>query len=126
MVPEDVARRALADFIETSKAENSLLDHLVLSPHSTSLLLGLEEGRDVAEVQIGNPNLHGATLSELVLPEDALVLSLRRGSNTLITHGDTRLRLHDWLTVLGSDGCLEEVAVRFEGEAENAKRPAPS
>ncbi len=71
----------------------------------------------MAEIQIGNPNLHDVALRELVLPEDALVLSLRRGDNTLITHGDTRLRLDDWVTVLGSDSSLEEVAVRFEGEA---------
>jgi len=50
-------------------------------------------------------------------PGSALVLSLRRGRNTLITHGGTRLRLNDWVTVLGSHSGLEEVAVRFEGEA---------
>jgi Trk K+ transport system NAD-binding subunit/Kef-type K+ transport system membrane component KefB len=103
--------------VDPSTAMISLLDHLVRSPRSTSLLLGLEAGRDVAEVQLGNPNLHEVPLRELVLPEDALVLSLRRGTNTLITHGDTRLRLDDWLTVLGSHDSLEEVAVRFAGEA---------
>lgn len=103
--------------VDPSTAMIRLLDQLVRSPHSTSLLLGLEEGRGVAEIQVGNPNLHGVPLRDLVLPVDALVLSLRRGRNTLITHGGTRLRLEDWVTVLGSHGGLEEVAVRFEGEA---------
>lgn len=103
--------------VDPSTAMISLLDHLVRSPRSTSLLLGLDEGRGVAEIQVGNPNLHGVRLRELTLPEDSLVLSLRRGRNSLITHGDTRLRLEDWVTVLGSHGGLEEVAMRFEGEA---------
>ena len=103
--------------VDPATAMISLFDHLVRSPRSTSLLLGLDAGRDVAEIQVGNPNLHEVALRELVLPQDALVLSLRRGDNTLITHGDTRLRLNDWVTVLGSDSSLEEVAVRFEGEA---------
>ena len=105
--------------VDPSTAMISLLDHLVRSPRSTSLLLGLDEGRGVAEIQVGNPNLHGVLLRELSLPEDTLVLSLRRGKNSLITHGDTRLRLDDWVTVLGSNGGLEEVVVRFEGEARN-------
>ena len=108
--------------VDPSTAMISLLDHLVRSRRSTSLLLGLEAERDVVEVQLGNPNLHDMPLRELTLPEDALVLSLRRGSNTLITHGDTRLRLGDWLTVLGSHAGLEEVAIRFEGEGRG--RPA--
>lgn len=103
--------------VDPSIAMISLLDHLVRSPRSTSLLLGLEEGRDVAEIQVGNPNLHGLPLRELALPEDALVLSLRRAGNSLITHGDTQLRRGDWVTVLGSKPGLEEVAVRFGGEA---------
>jgi Trk K+ transport system NAD-binding subunit/Kef-type K+ transport system membrane component KefB len=107
--------------IDPSTAMISLLDQLVRSPRSTSMLLGLEEGRGVAEIQVGNPNLHGVPLRELVLPEDALVLSLRRGRNTLITHGNTRLRLTDWVTVLGSHGALEEVAMRFEGEARSRR-----
>ncbi len=107
--------------VDPSTAMISLLDHLVRSPHSTSLLLGLEEGRDVAEIQVGNPNLHGVRLRQLVLPEDSLVLSLRRDRNTLITHGGTRLRLTDWVTVLGSPDSLEEVAARFEGEARNRR-----
>ena len=110
--------------VDPAIAMISLLDHLVRSPRSTSLLLGMEEGKGVAEVQVGNPNLHGLALRELALPEDALVLSLRRGVNSLITHGDTHLKLGDWVTVLGSDGSLAEVAVRFEGEARS--RPSLS
>lgn len=112
--------------IDPSTAMISLLDQLVRSPHSTSMLLGLEEGRGVAEIQVGNPNLHGVALRELVLPEEALVLSLRRGINTLITHGDTKLKLNDWVTVLGSYGSLDEVAVRFEGESRTRRSFDPN
>jgi Trk K+ transport system NAD-binding subunit len=112
--------------IDPSTAMISLLDQLVRSPHSTSMLLGLEEGRGVAEIQVGNPNLHGVPLRELGLPEEALVLSLRRGINTLITHGDTKLMLNDWVTVLGSYGSLDEVAVRFEGESRTRRSFDPT
>jgi len=106
--------------VDPSTAMISLLDHLVRSPRSTSLLLGMDEGRDVAEFQVGNPNLDGVRLRDLTLPHDALLLSLRRGSSTLIIHGGTRLRLNDWVTVVGSNNSLDEVAIRIEGEG----RPA--
>jgi len=103
--------------VDPATAMISLLDHMVRSPRSTSLLLGLDEGNDVYDIQVGNPNLHGMHIRELTLPEDALVLSLRRGHNTLITHGRTELHHGDWVTILGSVSSLEEIAVRFEGDA---------
>jgi Trk K+ transport system NAD-binding subunit/Kef-type K+ transport system membrane component KefB len=103
--------------VDPSTAMISLLDHLVRSPRSTSLLLGYDQGRDVTEIQVGNPNFHGMRIRELVLPEDSLVLSLRRGSHSLITHGDTRLKIGDWISVVGGRSSLDEIQVRFEGEA---------
>lgn len=92
-----------------------LMDHFVRSPRATSLLLGMEADRDVIEIQLTNPNLFGAELRELRLPEDTLVLSIRRGGDTLITHGYTRLQHHDWLTVMGTTESLDEVMLRLEG-----------
>ena len=71
--------------------------------------------RDVIEIQLTNPNLFGAELRELRLPEDTLVLSIRRAGHTLITHGYTRLQHHDWITVMGNNDSLEEVMLRLEG-----------
>ena len=43
------------------------------------------------------------------------MLSIRRGGDTLITHGYTQLQHHDWLTVMGTTDSLDEVMLRLEG-----------
>lgn len=101
--------------VDPSTAMISLLDHFVRSPGATSILLGLEGSQDVVEICIGNPSLQDLQLRELRLPADAIVLSVRRGDANLISHGDTRLQLNDWVTVLGGKESLEEVMLLFGG-----------
>jgi len=43
--------------------------------------------------------------------------AVRRGRHTLISHGETRFRSGDWVTLPGSESALAEVVMRFEGEA---------
>jgi Trk K+ transport system NAD-binding subunit len=100
----------------------SLLDHFVRSPHATSLLLGLEENQDSVDVEVQNPNLIGMTLRELHLPSDAIVLSVSRGGQLLISHGFTRLRRGDILTLVGSIEALENVRLRFEVNQQDVGR----
>ncbi|HLF90108.1 MAG TPA: cation:proton antiporter [Anaerolineales bacterium] len=92
----------------------SLLDHLVRSPVAASLLLGTGDGQDVVDVEVGNPVLNGVALRDLRLPLDTLILSVHRDGQTLISHGYTRLKLGDEVTVLGSEESLEEIYLLFE------------
>ena len=100
--------------IDPSTAMVSLLDHFVRSPQAASLLLGMEEGQDTRDIELTNPNLHGIPLRDLRLPAGVIVLSIMRGGQTIISHGYTRLRIHDIVTVVGSIDSLDEVQFKFE------------
>ncbi|MCB8921261.1 MAG: cation:proton antiporter [Ardenticatenaceae bacterium] len=104
-----------ARIIEPSTAMVSLLEQFVRAPTAASLLLGREEGQDVLDVEVRNPNLQGITLRNLRLPLDTLVLSVFRDGHTIISHGYTQLQLGDKVTVVGSAKSLEEVQLRFDG-----------
>lgn len=100
--------------VDPATAMVSLMDHLVRSPQAATLLLGMQENQDTMDVEVQNPNLRGLALRDLRLPSDVIVLSVNRGGQSIITHGYTRMRLGDTLTVVGSNKSLEEVSLRFE------------
>ena len=101
--------------VDPSTAIVSLLDHFVRSPQAASLLLGMQEDQDSMDVEVINPDLHSLRLRNLRLPSDVIVLSIKRRGNFIITHGYTRLRKGDILTVVGSKESLSKVALKFEG-----------
>lgn len=93
-----------------------LLDHMVRSPQATRLLLGMADGQDTIEIEVQDEELHGVLLRDLKLPSDVIMLSLRRGGQVVIPHGYSRLRLHDFLTVVGSEDSLNKVSLRLAAE----------
>jgi len=103
-----------AKIVEPSTAIVSLLDHFVRSPQATSLLLGMQEDQDTLEVEVQNPNFHGIALRNLRLPSDVIILSVTRSDHMIISHGYTRLRMGDIITLVGSSKSLENVRIRFE------------
>jgi len=92
----------------------SLMDHFVRSPQAASLLLGMEKGQDTLDIEITNTDIHGITLRDLRLPGDVIILSVVRAGTTIITHGYTRLRYKDIVTVVGSPKSIKQVQMRFE------------
>ncbi len=116
VVANDPARTAPfrelgAIVVHPSTAIVSLLDHAVRSPLATRLILGMEEDQDTIEVEVMDETLHGVLLRDLKLPQDVIVLSVRRKAQVIIPHGYTRLRKKDQITVVGSRESLEEVAL---------------
>lgn len=99
--------------VEPQTAVVSLLEQFVRAPMGVSLLLGMDGRQDVLDIELRNPALNGLTLRELRLPLEVLILSVSRGEHTMISHGYTRLRLGDKVTVVGSPAKLAEVMVRF-------------
>ncbi len=51
---------------------------------------------------------------DLRLPSDTLILAVKRKGQMLISHGYTRLRRGDIVTVVGSMESLEDLSLRFE------------
>ncbi len=100
--------------VEPSTAMVSLLDHFVRSPQATSLLLGMQKDQDTRDIEIRNPNLHGIYLRDLRLPPEVIVLSVKRRGQMIISHGYTRLRRGDVLTLVGTLKSLDHVSQRFE------------
>lgn len=103
-----------AKIIDPATAMVSLLDHFVRSPQATSLLLGMEKGQDSRDIELLNADLHGIPLRDLRLPADVIILSIMRGGQTIISHGYTRLRLRDIVTVVGSNESLDQVQFKFD------------
>lgn len=99
--------------VEPATAMVNLLDHLVRSPQATQLLLGMDETQDSLEVEVRDPELAGVLLRDLRLPQDVIILSIRRGDQVIIPHGFTRLRMQDYISIVGSLESLDAVALRF-------------
>ncbi|MFQ5683747.1 MAG: cation:proton antiporter [Candidatus Binatia bacterium] len=99
--------------VDPSTAIISLLDQFVRSPLGTSLLLGMEGDQDIIDLEVLDPNLHGAVLRDLRLPLDTLIVSVHRGEQLLNSHGYTRLELGDRVTIIGSAKSLDVVKLFF-------------
>ncbi|GIX47230.1 MAG: potassium transporter TrkA [Candidatus Tectimicrobiota bacterium] len=95
--------------VEPSTALVNLLYHVVRSPTAGSLFLELEGDQDVIDLVVSNRALHGLALRDLRLPADALILSVRRRGQLLVSHGYTRLEVGDEVTVMGTPQALAEV-----------------
>ncbi|MDE0736066.1 MAG: cation:proton antiporter [Pirellulaceae bacterium] len=91
----------------------NLLEHFVISPTGTSMLLGLKPEQDVLEIELRDPSLHGLFIRDLKIPLDLLVLSVTRDGKVIITHGFNRLRIGDHLTVVGPPQSLSEALLYF-------------
>ncbi len=85
----------------------TMLAMLARNPDFTQLLAEGSDEQDVCECVIENRALVGKRVRELPLPPTVLVLSIRRGEDFIIPHGDTRLEYGDRLTLLGTLEGLE-------------------
>jgi len=101
--------------IDPATAMVSLMEHFVRSPIATSLLLGMDEGQDTIDIELRNSDFHGLTLRDLRLPSDVIILSVTRGDHPIISHGYTRLRLGDIVTMVGSIESLDKVRLNLQG-----------
>ncbi len=100
--------------IDPSLAMINLLDHFVRSPNATSILLGLDQNQDSIDVEVRNKDIHGMTLRDLRFPTDVIVLSVVRKGQVIISHGYTRLRLEDIVTLVGTTKSVENVRIKLE------------
>ncbi len=107
--------------VEPDTAMVSLLDNFVRSPVAASMLLGTEEGQSTIDIEVRDKTLHGMALRNLRLPSDVIILSVKRKGQPIISHGYTRLRRKDIVTVVGSPESLEKVQLMFEELPEKSK-----
>lgn len=108
-------QRIGAMVMDPATAMVALMEHFVRSPIATSLLLGMDEGQDTIDIELRNSDFHGLTLRDLRLPADVIILSVTRGDHPIISHGYTRLRLGDIVTMVGSNESLDQVRLNLQG-----------
>lgn len=101
--------------VEQTTATVNLLEEFVRSPATTSLLLGESDSQDVMELMVIDQMLDGIAIRDLHLPSDILILSIRRNGALLVTHGYSRLKVGDKVTVLGTPDSIQIVDMRFAG-----------
>lgn len=100
--------------VEPTTATVSLLDQFVRSPVAASLLLGSEGAQQTMDVEVSDEEMHGLFIRDLRLPSDTIILSVKRKDEIIISHGYTRLRIGDIVSVVGSSESLEQIRLRFE------------
>ncbi|MDO9097478.1 MAG: TrkA C-terminal domain-containing protein, partial [Candidatus Methanoperedens sp.] len=65
---------------------------------------------DIVEVRVLNKRVIGKAIGDIHLPEDSLIVMIRRGDKSHIAHPDTRLLDGDFVTIIGKLGAVQEAA----------------
>jgi Kef-type K+ transport system membrane component KefB/Trk K+ transport system NAD-binding subunit len=94
-------RKLNVQTLTPSLYRSSILALMARNPALFELMTSTTDDRDLRELILMNPDLHGKRLSEVRFPGDLLVLAIRRNDEVIVPHGTTRLALGDHLTVLG-------------------------
>ncbi len=93
----------------------AVMDGLLRFPDAFGLLTSVEDDKDVREVEVRSRACAGRRLREIRLPGDVLVLSVRRGGELVVPHGNNRLEAGDRVTLLGAEEAVEDAAVLLRG-----------
>lgn len=101
--------------VDFSRQGALAMENLILRPNIFDVLIQEAAASEIQELTMDNPELAGKSLSELHLPGNSLILFIKRGGDTIIPHGKTRLYEKDIIAVCGD---LESVlhARKFFGE----------
>lgn len=102
-----------AFIVDPGLAMVTLLEQAVQAPQSTALFLRQDPDREVVQVTITNPDVHGVPVRDLRLPLDVLVMEVQRGDTTVLVSGSTVFRVGDEVTLVAERGSLDEVLLRL-------------
>lgn len=86
-----------------------MLDGIVGHPALFGMCEVSGEG-DIVEVKVSNKRITGKAVRDIHLPEDSLIVMIRRGDKSLIAHPETRLLDGDFVTIIGKLGAVQEAA----------------
>jgi len=88
------------------------LEYLLLFPSVTSLMTDLDDEHDIIEIRLFCPELTEQPLRDLELPEEAMIVLIRRDGDVVYPRGHTRLQMGDRLTLMGPLEAVQELARR--------------
>lgn len=101
--PEIVAEARQEGFevINPDLAEAILVENLLQSPAAGALLTGADPDLQLQDFLLTGGPLTGQALRDVKLPAQVLVVSILRGHQKIVPHGNTVLQTGDILTVVG-------------------------
>lgn len=77
--------------VDSLRQGSLAMENLILRPNIFDVLIQKESGNEVMEVAMKSTALKGRALSKIRLPGNNLILFVKRGGDTTIPHGNTRL-----------------------------------
>ncbi|MBN2387485.1 MAG: cation:proton antiporter [Anaerolineales bacterium] len=87
--------------------QSKIVSLLARNPAMFELLTSSDDMRDVREFPLHGPAYAGRDLRTVRWPEGVLVVSIQRGDQIIIPHGNTRLERNDRLVVMGETEQLD-------------------
>jgi CIC family chloride channel protein len=120
-VVQDEGSRRLVGMIRRQDIIRAYNQAIVKRAHhqhrAETLRLGKLDGAGFQHISIpsGAPAA-GQRVREIDLPDECLIVSVRRGRKLYIAHGNTQLQADDLVTVFSADECLSETQRRLTGQ----------
>ncbi len=84
-----------------------MLDGMVGHPDLFGMCEVSGEG-DIVEVKVSNRKIMGKAIKDISLPEDSLIVMVRRKNKSLIAHPETIILEEDYVTIIGKHGAVQE------------------
>ncbi|MFZ3382637.1 MAG: cation:proton antiporter [Candidatus Methanoperedens sp.] len=84
-----------------------MLDGMVGHPDLFGMCEVSGEG-DIVEVRASNRKIIGKAIKDISLPEDSLIVMIRRENKSLIAHPETIIMEEDFVTIIGKHGAVQE------------------
>ena len=102
--------------LQPSLALISLMDHMLRAPNTTQFLLGIDNDQDTLDIPIHNKDISGLSIRELQVPQSVVILSIKRGGDSMVPHGYSKLRFGDVLAVAGPHDEIYKLFEHYSGD----------
>lgn len=95
-------------FIDSDEVMANHVEAMIVSPDSISSLSGSFDKYRLEEIMITQKDLHKKMVKEVAFPPSGSLIIQKRDGEIFIPHGDTKLLLGDYMTVIGNHNALAE------------------
>ncbi|MGM0580953.1 MAG: cation:proton antiporter [Bacteroidota bacterium] len=102
-------------FIDHDEIVANHVEGLIVSPDSVSSLSDSFENYRMEEIQITKKEIHKKRVKEIAFPPSGSLVIQRRSGEIFIPHGNTKLLLGDFITVIGNHNALANFRNKLDG-----------
>ncbi len=101
------------DIIDTPRIVATTVENLILRPTTYHTLVETFESFSVEEIAITSKKIDRLQVKEIPFHTDGFLMLIRRGKEMHVPHGDTNLRLGDYVIVFGTNKALTDFRERL-------------